>query len=99
MKNYIQHIAKNVNDIQKILGVTQEEFSEMTNIPVETLHKIETEPKRITKAIAMKIFVVVNASAKYEKDNRIKALLAISFDLEQLDTYEFIERINKAHTA
>ena len=94
MTKYLKHLGARLSDIRKIIGMTSEELSSSLGISNMQLKQLEHNPELLTREIATRIFVIANARAKFEKDESTVALLAISFDVDELNTERFIHQLN-----
>lgn len=97
MNTYLESVGNQLSDIQKLLKVDIDEFADMINIDKNIILNIMKSPQNMTRQIAMQVFIIANARAKFEQSEPIKALLALCFQIDELDTKKFMKKINKPY--
>lgn len=74
MNNYLLLLGSNVSEIRQILNLSQEELANKLGISRPTIVKLEQDPSRFTKTLALALFMVVS----YEISKRIRNLSNIN---------------------
>ncbi|OXS74244.1 helix-turn-helix domain-containing protein [Domibacillus enclensis] len=67
MNRYLLELGSNISNIRNCLSFTQEEFAQALGISRPTVIKIEQDPTKMTKNIALAMFVAVQAEIETNK--------------------------------
>lgn len=67
MNGYLLELGSNMSDIRNSLSYTQEEFANLLGVSRPTIIKIEQDPTKMTKNIAMALFVGTEAIIEENK--------------------------------
>ncbi|MBP1971342.1 DNA-binding XRE family transcriptional regulator [Virgibacillus natechei] len=78
MNNYLLILGTSISDIRKILNFTQEDLAYKVGVSRPTIVKLEQDPSRLTKTLALAFFTTVS----YEINIRIE-------DVKKLDPKEY----------
>jgi DNA-binding XRE family transcriptional regulator len=78
MNNYLLLLGSNVEEIRKILNLTQEELAHKMGVSRPTIVKLEKDHSRLTKTLAFAFFIAIS----YEIKKRI-------MDVNSLDPKDF----------
>ena len=96
MNSYLIQIATDLPQLRKILALTQKELAEELGISRPTLVKIEQSPDRLTKIIALGLYVVANARLQedLEKIDSLK-----NYDYEKIEEIpDLLKRVGNFNT-
>lgn len=96
MNSYLIQIANDLPQLRKILSLTQKDLAEELGISRPTLVKIEQSPDRLTKIIALGLYVIANAHLT-EDFERIQVLKSYSYE-DKEDMTILLKNLSKFNT-
>lgn len=80
MNSYLIEVGSNIDVMRKSMGMTQDEFANLLGVSRPTLTKIEQDPTKLTKNVALSLFVALQAEFEANK-----------YRVNQIDPSEFNE--------
>lgn len=73
MNRYLLKLGSNLSDIRNTLSYTQEEFANLLGVSRPTIIKIEQDPTKMTKSVALALFTGVQGVLK-ENEYNLKSI-------------------------